>query len=613
MQKNKLINIDSNNPRALAIFCLVAPVFFGLISLWLGPDSNWDLRNYHLYNAYSLLNGKWHLDLAPAGMQTYFNPIADVPYYLMSAYLKAPIVGFIMGALYGANCILLAGICRKALPDLPVDDRFRMPLLLTIFGCLTANFLSGIGNTMGDGTTSLFVLASLLLVLHGWSKLSERGIRGLSTVIIAGLFAGLGAGLKLTNVVYALALCVGFFVVPVSWAMRLRLAFSFGIGVLIGMGVTGGYWFYEMWHSFGNPLFPQFSALFPNPLTRAISVSDVKWLPKNNLETMFWPFIFSLNAKRVGQLALHQFIWPVVYIIFWYWFVVALIRTKVQDPSSGMSPPSKYIFAFVAIGYVIWMKSFSIQRYLVPIEVCAPLLVFILLTQLTHYQNARKITLRILVITTAIVLLGGVRTWGHASFWSEKMFSIDLPLLATPEKTVVVLAGGDPPFGWVAAEFPPGVAFVQVQGNFPESTPEFGRRIHDLVRKRGGPVFAIVQAENPSRRINQIAKVREVASSLGITTGEAGCVALRWAAVNLSLRISVTGLDQPLGHAKCSIDMLASERVDVYARNKEYVLAAGKKMAMYGYSVDSDSCKPHVAYIGKEGFPFQWCKLLALQ
>ena len=610
MIKNKLLNIDLNHPKTFITFCLLVPVIFGLVSLWLGPDSNWDLRNYHLYNAYSLLNGKLHMDLAPAGMQTYFNPVLDVPYYLMSLYMKAPFVGFFMGALHGANFILLAGICYKALPDLPVEDRFRIPLLLSVFGCLTANFLSGIGNSMGDGTTSIFVLASLLTVLHGWAGLSSRGIQALVTVAIAGLFAGLGAGLKLTNVIYAAALCISFFVIPLSWITRLRLAFVFGVGVLAGLGVTGGYWFYEMWHSFGNPLFPQFSAFFPNALTRSISIGDTVWLPKNIIEIIFWPFLFSFDAKRVGQIALHQFIWPVVYVIFWCWIVAVLVRAKTQHPANGMSPSSKYVVAVGAIGYVLWMKIFSIQRYLVPIELCTPLLVFILLTQLTNYKKARKLTIRILITTSAIVLLGGVGTWGHASSWSEKMFSIDLPLLDVPDRTVVILAGGDPPFGWVAAQFPPSVAFVQVQGSFPESNPEFGRRIHSMVKKLGGAVFAIVPAQNQPRRINQLVKAREVTSRLGITSSKTGCAALRWVAVNLRLRIAVTVYDKPVDETKCSLDMLASEGVDVDARNREYVLVADKKVAMYGYTIDSDSCKVYAAYIGKGGVPFQWCKLL---
>jgi hypothetical protein len=613
IDKAGLRDIDLNDSKTFKYSFFVVPIFFGIVSLWLGADTNWDLQNYHLYNAFSLLKNKLHMDLAVAGMQTYFNPTLDVPYYLMTSYLPAPLVGFIMGALHGINFILLAGICYKALPNLPPDDRFRIPLLLSIFGCLTANFLSEIGSTMGDNTTSIFVLASLFIVLNDWDKFFERGIRPALIAILAGSCLGLGAGLKLTNVVYAAALCASFFVVPVSWTIRFRVAFLFGLGVLIGMAATSGYWFYEMWRSFGNPLFPQFSAFFANPLTHAVAVVDVVFRPKNGFETVFWPFVFSLKSERAAQLpGIHQIIWPVVYILFWCWIVIALVKNKDPNIRNGMRPSSKYIVAVVAIGYLIWMKLFSIQRYLVPIEICAPLVAFILLMRLTHYQKARKIAIWVLAISSAIVLLGGVHTWGHAS-WSEKMFRVDLPPLDAPEKTTVLQAGGDPPFGWIAAQFPASVAFAQVHGSFPEAMPEYSNRIHAMVKERGGPVFAIVQGTNQSSRIAQIAKIRETASRLGITSSEKGCAALQWASVHLKLHASVTVLDHSLSEAKCSIDVLSSDIVDVAAKNRVFVSVAAKQLAIYGYSIDSAYCKPYSAYMGKDESPFQWCKLSQLQ
>jgi len=609
INKTGLRNIDLNDPKIFKYSYFFVPIFFGLISLWLGADANWDLRNYHLYNAFSLLNNKLHMDLAVAGLQTYFNPTLDVAYYLMTLYLPAPLVGFIMGAIHGINFILLAAICRTALPNLPPDDRFRIPLLLSVFGCLTASFLSEIGSTMGDDTTSIFVLASLLIVLNDWDKLFERGIRPVLIAILAGSCVGLGAGLKLTNVVCAVALCVSFFVAPVSWAIRFRVAFLFGFGVLIGMAATSGYWFYEMWRSFGNPLFPQFSAFFANPLTHAVAVVDVVFRPKNGFETVFWPFVFSLKSERTAQLpGIHQIIWPVVYILFWCWVVMALVKSKGPNIGNGMRPSSKYIVAVVAIGYLIWMKLFSIQRYLLPIELCAPLVAFILLMRLTHYQKARKIAIWVLAISSAIVLLGGVHTWGHAS-WSGKMFRVDLPPLDAPEKTTVLQPGGDPPFGWIAAQFPASVAFAQVHGSFPEAMPEYGNRIHAMVKERGGPVFAMVQGIGPSFRIAQVAKISETASGLGITSSEKGCAALQWTFVHLKLHASVTILDHPIGKAKCSMDVLSSDIVDVDAKNRAFVSVAAQQLAIYGYSIDSAYCRPYSAYLGKDEFPFQWCKL----
>jgi len=341
-------------------------------------------------------------------------------------------------------------------------------------------------------------------------------------------------------------------------------------------------------------------------------VVDVVFRPKNGVETAFWPFVFSWSPPRAAQLpGLRQIIWPVAYVIFFCWVVMAFVKNKKPaNPAAkdGLQPFSKYLIAVVVVGYVIWMKLFSIQRYLVPIEVCLPLVVFILLTHLTHYQRARQIAIWVLAISSAIVVLGGVRTWGHAS-WSEKMFRVDLPPLDAPEKTTVIQPGGDPPFGWIAAQFPPSVAFAQVQGSFPEAMPAYGKRLNDIANERGGPVFAIVQGTNQSSRIEQVARLRETASNWGITSSEKGCATLQWATVRFKLHASITVLDHPVGEAKCSINVLPSDIVDVDGKNKAFVAIAAKQLATYGYAVDYADCKPYSAYIGKDESPYQWCRL----
>jgi hypothetical protein len=254
------------------------------------------------------------------------------------------------------------------------------------------------------------------------------------------------------------------------------------------------------------------------------------------------------------------------------------------------------------------MKIFSIQRYLAPLEVCTPLVAFILLTQLTSYQKARKAALWILSLTFLVVLCGGIGTGGHAA-WSTKMFRIDLPLLEAPEKTTVIFSGIDPPFGWIAAQFPPSVAFAQVQGTFPEAMPAYGNRVHEMAQQRGGPVFTIVQAQKQSNRANQINKIREIVSRLGIISSEKGCAALRWIAANLWRHASVTILGQSIDNAQCVIDVLPDDIEDVDVKKREFSAVAAKKIAIYDFSMDMASCVPYKAFIGKDEFPFQWCQL----
>src|SRR5688500_8071941 len=60
---------------------LAVPFLCAAVAWWLGQDTNWDLRNYHLYNAYAFLNDRQAMDLAPAGQQTWLNPLLDIFWY----------------------------------------------------------------------------------------------------------------------------------------------------------------------------------------------------------------------------------------------------------------------------------------------------------------------------------------------------------------------------------------------------------------------------------------------------------------------------------------------------------------------------------------------------
>ena len=57
------LNMNSTRHAALLACCL-APLCFGAFAAFvLQQDANWDLRNYHWYNPYAFLNGRWDVDI----------------------------------------------------------------------------------------------------------------------------------------------------------------------------------------------------------------------------------------------------------------------------------------------------------------------------------------------------------------------------------------------------------------------------------------------------------------------------------------------------------------------------------------------------------------------
>ncbi|MFM0000759.1 hypothetical protein PQR57_07015 [Paraburkholderia dipogonis] len=603
----RALSWNLNDPRLTAAARVWVPILFGLWSLFLGQDRNWDGFNYHQYNGFAFLNDKLHTDFAAAGMQTYFNPMLDVFYYALNRAFPAPLAGFIMGALHGLNFVLLLSIIRRTLPELAPEDANRTPLLLAAAGILTANFLSGLGNSMGDDTTTLFVLASLLLILHLWDRLTAWSAATAAALVGGGLIVGLGMGLKLTNAPFALALCAGLLLLPAGPFARVRAAFLFGVGALAGLLAASGYWMAVMWHTFGNPFFPQFSSIFPNPLTPPGGVADQSWLPKSALEYVLWPFIFALDSKRVGQARLHQIIWPIVYVLFWMLAATRfaeLVRRRV--PSRRLNLRAVYVITFVALGYFLWMIVFSIYRYVVPIETLTPLVAYLLLNRLLPYLTARRAAAWLLSVTTLAVVAGGVETWGH-EHWARAGYRADVPALDSPQNTTAVIVGGNPPWGWIVQFFPASVAFTQIDGSFPFS-PQFDQHIADIVRSRAGPTYAIIEGRY-NWRVDNVAKMDQIADALGLTEGVKGCNAMQAALDRLHLHASLRWTPNATDKRVCRLDIRQDDVRDVAGENAQLIEQARPALERHGFAIDAGSCTTYRAYVGQGVFPYQWCRI----
>ena len=539
-----------DRPQVLLAAALLVPLGFGLLSWLMGQDDNWDLHNYHFYNPYALLNGKIGYDLAPAQWQSYFNPALDLLYYGLTQTLPAPAVGFCMGLLHGLNFILLLALARTLLAT-----GTRLTLLLALAGSLGPGFLSELGNTMGDNMTSLCVLGALLMVLSHFEQLARGTARSQAIVAAAGLVMGIGAGLKLTNATYALALCLALLSLQGALWQRVRLAFVFGVGVLTGMAASAGFWYWKMWQTFGNPLFPQFNGWFHGPLAGSIGMGETGWLPKNWFEKLFWPFIFTLHPKRVIEIALTQLIWPMLYAGF---VALALqqIYAKLQAApiTSRMASRTRFLLIFFALSYVIWLNLFSLYRYLIPLELLAPLTFWLIVESLTRANFARQLAGCGLLLATLVIF--PFATWGHAD-WNRNSVTAELPELNRPEQNIVFTVHGDPPMGWLVPSFPASLAFVALGSGFPESQG-YRDRVNTMMASRSGPFYVMLQADR-----NDPANIRS----------------------------------EP-------------EQRKAALHNRDVLDKAREVLGRYGLVLNADSCTTYPAFVGKTRWSYQFCTVI---
>lgn len=588
-----------SQPRAPFLAACIVPVLFGLLSVALGQDNNWDLKNYHWYNPHALLHGRIDIDMAPGQWQSYFNPLLDLPYYLLHTFLAPQAVGFVMGWLHGLNFILVLAIGRRVLDG--QAGNARLAVLLAAAGTCGAGFLSELGNSMGDNMTALLTLLSVYLVLRGWEHMGAWSGRAAAILLLSGFVMGLGAGLKPTNVTYAAGLCLALFTLPASWRIRLGAAFASGCAIVVGMLVTAGWWWLAMWERFGNPLFPQFNNVFRSPLAQQMGVIDNFHLPRSMMETLFWPFVFTKDFLRVSEIALTQVMLPALYVLaIVFAFVWLAERVAGRHVHAALAPRARFLLVFGLVAYLAWMKIFGIYRYLIPLELLAPLMAWVLVARIVRPPYAARAGGWL--VAAGVAAAFPFMTWGHTG-WAPAPFSARPPAFAQPASTIVFTAHGHPPMGWLATFFPPEVRVIALAGGFPES-PAYLERIQGAIAQRQGPHYLMLALAKNDKE-NSLHRKQDLVDALGLTASAEQCARLDRVLKRVRFQVQVKPLAAP--GRQCTLELQPRYVVDLAAQDRTILQTARDNLDRYGLAIDEAGCRNYPAAVGSEPHPFRLC------
>lgn len=485
--------IITNRWAGVTISLLVA-LAFGFWSLSLGQDRNWDLLNYHLYNPYAFLNDRIGFDLAPAGAQTFFSPMLDIIYFSAITHMNPRVVGFLLGLIHGLNFFLIYKIANRVLKEHRYSTVYS--LFLALAGVLSVGFLAEVGTTMHDSLVALFPLLSLWMILSAIDALDSPKQRPVWALIIgAGIVAGVGIGLKLVSAIYALPLCLAFLILPVAFLKRFKLSFVFGLSVLAGLLLMGGYWLYEVWSLFGNPLFPQFNNYFQGELASFHESRDVRFLPKTLLDKVLYPVLLTLDPQSGSELKYQQYSWLIAYAavlgLLTYRLICYFRKRVAHRP---WSPEAVYLLTFFCISYLLWLNIFGIYRYLGVIEFLIPLLLFVIITHTFRTRFAAPVALVLLGLLTT-VNLRGAPDWWHTE-WADTVYDIETGGLALdPEPSAIYLAGQ--PLAWIIPAMDIRTPFIQIVPNFGVSEA-YWQRAKILTTGRTGKRYVIYESDDPT-------------------------------------------------------------------------------------------------------------------
>lgn len=452
-----------------------------LVSVRLGTDASWDLRNYHLYDSFALLHKPGWTDLAPAQRQSFHPPMLDLPAFWLRLRLNHwPRLVCALLALPSAAAVLLAwGIGRTLQQGGGLGGRAGLTLAL-LFGASGAAGLPTTGTSMSEMPAACFMLGGVLLLLQEPDAPAMR-----TRVWMAGLLFGIAVGLKPTQALFAAAAVLAQLLCGQGGGMaRLAGAARLGIGVAAGAVCSGGAWWLHMARLTGSPVFPYMNGLFRSPLFLPIGLVDDRFLPHGPGASLLQPFLWAWHPSRAaGELDLRD---PRL-ALAWIAAVSCLLRLMLPILAASAARRQRFLLVFCVAAAVLWQRQFSILRYLAPIELLSGLLVLMALAPLRRLH-------RWLPEAALGVLLAAAIGWTIYPDWgrthSGVVASVALPALG-PGAMVLLLDGS--PMAYVAAFADPRVRFVGIDNNLLlyGRGSRFDTMVSQAVRQQAGPLWGL--------------------------------------------------------------------------------------------------------------------------
>ena len=503
---------------AKTFLILALIVLAGAVAVALGQDANWDLQNYHFYDPWAWLNGRtFDHDIAAAQVQTYHNPLGDLPFYWMVGAAWDPrLIAFVLAIPAGIAAFFVVRLGWDVFADLTGYDRIGATLAAGVIG-ITANMgVSQLGTTFNEWPGAALVVAAIALIVRDIMRSSTGDLR-LPTLAAAGIMAGLAMGLKLTAAPFAVGLCVALLLRSPLTLARSRDAFIFGAAVLLGAAITFGWWGFILWRHFHNPFFPYLTELFGSPWWGNFAVTFRDYGPHTWQQWIEFPWrLHSPNPFFVSEVTYTDWRIPLLYSLALFALLAAAVdwsmRTKsgsdeAHDPNRS-DATLRFLGIFFATSFVVWTDRFSIARYTVPLELLSGVLIVALLLRALRPAFARTAIL--------VAVIGLLATTRYPDWWripyGSQWFDVHVP--AVESNALVVLTSGAP-VAYVLPFFPQDARHIAVRNSAvdPRRDALLLRAAATTIASHRGPLYALSYANwiDPADDLSAY-RVRKVAA-----------------------------------------------------------------------------------------------------
>lgn len=448
--------------EGIGIFLALQAIFY-FFAIYSGQDTNWDQRNYHTYLGAMWLKGNALVNLIPAHIQSWLNPVGVIFTVFPILYLP-PLAAVFILCLYSSSCLLLVFLITRIMlfGSIPESQSRIYGVIAMVIAGATPSFLSEIGTTYNDNLISFLVLLSLLCFLN----FLNHSAQGFIYVAFSGVLLGITVGLKLTALVYVLSFCISLILFKYVFHYSYKSLLICFLGVVCGFLLTYSFWGSQLYLKYGNPVFPFYNAIFHSDYFTSTNIVDSRFVAKNFTEFFIYPFK-SATINNFHQELNSRYVQFLLFIPSFLIFSYFILRNrfsrnirKFQDPA--LTGTFLFILTFSSISYIIWLAIFGIQRYFMTIELLLGVLITVNLVLVL-----RSKVWRILILSVIMILsVGFVKypDWGRHSY-TDSWYSETLTEKGKEENILYVMNGGGEPYAYIIPFFPSSCRFMRVTGN----------------------------------------------------------------------------------------------------------------------------------------------------
>jgi hypothetical protein len=376
------------------------------------------------------------------------------------------------------------------------------------------------------------VVWAVALSLELPSATSSHSRTNLGAAVAGGLL-GLAAAVKLSNAVFAVALCGLWFL---KWALRqvdvARLV-AFLVGMALAFAAGAGVWMWWLWQDFGNPIFPLFNNLFHSPEAPPTALTALRFVPNTpwGMVSRLWEM-----AQYSSFVAFEEFLPDIRPLFAALAGVAALLVIGLRGgyrriaAAATWREPGVQLACLMVLTYVLWIRSSGNARYALPLFLMTGIVLVRATQRALPFSAAKILLLTVLLVQGANYLALGAHRFAGVSWDAGPYMDYRVPL-RLQQQPFLHLSVGTQTNASVALFLAPGGALANPVGSFslPTDGP-LGERLESLMTRWHGRtrlLFAAPMAQAPADVAHARKEVAALVYRLGVNVDWSDCEAIQ--------------------------------------------------------------------------------------